>query len=194
MSKKNIKYILFLLFLIIVLFFCGVCFIIIVKDSMNQDNQPVKDNDVVLMAEDKTITIKNIISVSEDFGKKIDEDNNGAFGYVKFDVVNKTTYDRGYQIYITKQEPSVKEINPSYMTFYLTDLSDEPMKGYLGNKLPSYDDFKYISDKADSKSIHTGIIKGGETLHFVLRVWITDNYAVMKEEENFVFTIGARAV
>jgi len=195
MSMKNVRYIIYLLVIIIVLFACSVGFVLLLKDSKANEVPPVQDDDVSFIAEKDVIDIKSIISVSDDFGRNLDEENNGAFGYLKFDVKNNTGYDRGFQIYITKNDLDEKEeINAGYITFYLTNLSDIPMSGYTENKLPSYYDLKVISDKADSKSLYSGIIKGNETLHYVLRVWIADNYVVLNNEKKFSFEIGARAV
>ena len=194
MSKKNLKYILFLVVIIIFLFICSVGMILLIKDSNERNMPPVEEGDVSFLADSNTIIIKNIISVSEDFGKNISEENGGAFGYLEFDVENNTNLDRNFQVYITKQAPTTKEINPSYITFYLTDYSNIPFQDYTGNKLPSYNDFHYIEDKADSKSIYTGSLKPNDVRHFILRVWIADNFVISDTEESFSFEIGARAV
>ena len=154
----------------------------------------VNPEDVKFSSDSNTVIIKNIISVSEDFGKNISEENGGAFGYLKFSVTNKTTEKRDFQIYITKNDVASKEINSNYITFYLTDSDDNPFDNYTGNKLPTYNDFKYIKDKADSKSIYTGTLDVKEKKNFTLRVWIDDSYLVVGDEEIFSFEIGARAV
>ena len=46
---------------------------------------------------------------------------------------------------ITKKDISENEINPSYVTFYLTDSFNKPLPNYTGNQLPDYNDFYYIS-------------------------------------------------
>ena len=193
MSKSNIKYILFLVAIIVILFICSIGIVLLFKDGGNGKSVP-NDKDVSFVSDSNTIIIKNIISVSDVFGKKIEEENGGAFGYLKFDVVNNTSKDKKYQIFIKKKVPTTKEINPSYVTFYLTDEKNNAMDNYLGNKLPSYDDLKYIEDKADCKSIFNGTLKKNEKKHFILRVWIAENFIVADDEESFSFEIGARAV
>lgn len=194
MSKKNLRYMCFLIVVIVFLFVCSAGMILLIKDANERKTPPVEDGDVSFVADSNTIIIKNIISVSEVFGKTIDEENGGAFGFLEFDVVNNTNLDRNFQVYITRQTPTTKEINPNYITFYLTDSSNIPFSEYTGNKMPSYDDFSYIVDKADSKSIFTGMLKPNEKAHFILRVWIADNFVIGNEEESFSFEIGARAI
>ena len=137
----------------------------------------VNPEDVKFSSDSNTVIIKNIISVSEDFGKNISEENGGAFGYLKFSVTNKTTEKRDFQIYITKNDVASKEINSNYITFYLTDSDDNPFDNYTGNKLPTYNDLDVKEKK-----------------NFTLRVWIDDSYLVVGDEEIFSFEIGARAV
>ena len=183
----------FILIAIIVLLFVVIVGIVLFVKS-NTPVEKVDPADVTYEADTNTIIVKNIISVSEDFGKNIEEEKGGAFGYLHFDVVNHSNEERNYQIYITKLMPSTKAINPSYITYYLTDENNNALEGFTGNKLPSYDDFHYIEDKADSKSIYEGTLKGNEEAHFILRVWIIDNYLVTETEESFSFEIAARAI
>ncbi len=191
MNRKNLKYIIFLVIIIIVLFFVSIGVIMIGK----KDNDvKINPNDVKYSAETNTIIIKNIVSVSEDFGKTLNEENGGAFGYLEFSVVNNTEEKRNYQIYITKQDVDTKEINSNYIIYYLTDSSNNPMENYTGNKLPSYNTFNYIEDKADSKSIYKGVLDVKEKKNFILRVWIDDSFLVTGDEEAFSFVIGARAI
>ena len=191
MSKKNLKYILYLVFIIALLFCVSVLIVLLFKK--NDTPQEVSEDDVVFVADSNTVIIKNIISVSEDFGKTIHEENGGAFGYLEFSLINKVNEEKNNQIYITKQTPTISEINSNYITFYLTDSENNTFEPYTGNKLPSYDDFHYLEDKADSKSISTGTLKAGETKNFVLRVWIADNFVITSTEEMFSFEINARA-
>ena len=190
MSKKNVRYIIFLLVIIFILFLCSVFFIVLVKDHNDKKIAPVDPEDVSLVADSNTIIMKNIISVSDDFGRNIYEDNAGAFGYLEFDIKNNTNVDRDF----TKLESPVKEINPNYITFYLTNYANVAFDEFTGNKLPSYDDFHYLEDKADSKRIHEGSLAPNEEKHFILRTWIAENYVVDNTEESFSFEIHARAV
>ena len=194
MSKRNIKYIIKIAIIIAVLFAVSVGLALIIKNASNSKQVPVKDEDISFVAETNSIMIKGIVSVSDDFGKNISERNNGAFGYLKFDVINRTKYDRSYQIFITKKDSEKKEINGGYITFYLTDLMDQPMSGYQVNKLPTYNDLRYPSDKPDSRVLYSGLVKGNDRKQFILRVWIDETYVVSNEDVDFSFDISARAI
>ena len=194
MSRDKLKYILFLTIVIVFLFICSAGMILLIKDSNERKKPPVEEGDVSFVADTNTIIIKNIISVSEEFGKNIQDDNGGAFGYLEFDVVNNTNVERDFQVYVTKQTPTTKEINSSYIFFYLTDFSNIPFSEYTGNQVPCFNDFYYIKNKTDSKSIFQGTLKANDTAHFILRVWIADNFTISNTEETFSFEIGARAI
>ena len=194
MTKKNLRYIINLSVVIVVLFACTIGFAVLLKNKIKDGQDPVREIDVTMVSEKKNITIKNILSVSDDFGKSIHEENNGAFGYMNFDIVNNCDYDRGFEIYITEDTQSDKKINSSYITYYLTDFTDKPVMGFNDNKLPSYNDLKVLSDKADSRLLYSGMITAGAKKQFTLRVWISDNYVVENEEREFSFSIRTRAV
>ena len=192
MSKEKLKSMMILVAIIILLFIVAVGIVLAVKSNIPEET--VNPTDVTYVADTNTIIIKNIISVSEDFGKNIDEENGGAFGYLHFNVVNQSNEERNFQIYITKGTPFIDEINSNYITFYLTDENNNALEGYTSNKLPSYNKLHYIEDKADSKSIYKGTLQGNEEAHFVLRVWINESYLVTEKEESFLFEIDARAI
>jgi len=193
MSKRNLKYIVFLVITIIVLFVVSLGVVYIIK-SDQENSSVVNSKDVTYEANTNTIIIKSIISVSDDFGKNISEENGGAFGYLTFSVVNNVEEKRDYQIYITKLDNAMKEINPNYIRFYLTDSSNTPLPKFDGNSLPSYHDLRYLDDKADSKLIYSGTLDIKEKKNFTLRVWIDDSYVVSEEESVFSFEIDAQAV
>lgn len=194
MTKKNMRYVFNLVVVIIVLFACSVGFAVLLKSNVKNGQDPVREIDVTMVSEKKNITIKNIISVSDEFGKGIQEENNGAFGYLNFDIVNHTDYDRGFEIYITEDTSTEKKLNGHYINFYLTDFTDKPVMGFTDNKLPTYYDLKILSDKADSRVLYSGIILANSKRQYTLRVWIADTYIIDNEEKEFSFTIRARAV
>ncbi|MBR6136706.1 MAG: hypothetical protein IKQ06_00965 [Bacilli bacterium] len=191
--KKNYRYAIFLLVIIVVLFFCSIGIITLFQDK-KIEIEKVNETDVAFVSDANSIVINNIISVSDQFGKSITESNNGDFGYLEFEVVNNTNEIRNYQIFITRLFSDYKEINPSYVSFYLTDDNNKVMKGFDTNKCPSYEDFNFIDNKADSKLIYKDSLKGNERKKYKLRVWLTENYVVDHSiEEQFAFNIGARA-
>lgn len=191
--KKNYRYAIFLIVIIVVLFFCSVG-IVSLFSGKKIVVEKVDETDVAFVADANSIVVNNIISVSDEFGKKITESNDGDFGYLEFEVVNNTNEIRNYQIFITRLYSSYKEINPSYVSFYLTDENNNVLSGFDKNKCPSYDDFRFIEDKADSKYIYKDSLKANEKKKFIIRTWLAENYVVDHSvEEQFAFSIGARA-
>ena len=75
MTKKNMRYVFNLVVVIIVLFACSVGFAVLLKSNVKNGQDPVREIDVTMVSEKKNITIKNIISVSDEFGKGIQEEN-----------------------------------------------------------------------------------------------------------------------
>ncbi len=190
MTKSNLKYIGFLVVVILLLFVCSAGIVLLLK----KDIPKVNEKDVSFVADSNTVIITSIVSVSDEFGKKIDEDNGGAFGYLHFDVVNNTNEERNYEIFITKLDTNPNKINTNYVTFYLTDGNNKALNGFTGNQLPSFNNFNVIENKPDSKSLYTGTLKANEKNSYILRVWLADNYVVSGEDESFSFEINARAV
>ncbi len=190
MTKRNLKYIVFLVVVILLLFVCSMGIVLLLK----KDAPKVNEKDVSYVADSNTIIIKSIISVSEEFGKKIDEENGGAFGYLHFDVVNNSDQERTYQIYVTKLNTNPKEINSNYVTMYLTDKNNKALSGFTGNQLPSFNNLAYIDNKPDSKELYTDTIKANGKKSFILRVWLAENYVVSDEDDSFSFEINARAI
>ena len=190
MTKGNLNYIVFLVIVILLLLVCSAGIVLLLK----KDVPKVNEKDVSYVADSNTIIVKSIISVSEEFGKKINEENGGAFGYLHFDVVNNSDEERNYQIYVTKLNTNPKEINSNYVTMYLTDNNNKALNGFTGNQLPSFNNLTYLENKPDSRELYTGTIKGNSKKSFIIRVWLAENYVVSEEDFSFSFEINARAI
>jgi hypothetical protein len=153
----------------------------------------VREEDVFMVSSSYMVTVKDNISVSDDFGKKINSDNGQSFGYVELEISNSTSDRQTYQLYVTELDND-KEINPNYVKFYLTDENDVSFLYYSGSMLPSFVDLNYLMDKPSSKLLYTGTLEGNKSKKFKLRVWLTDSYVVEHGENTFQFEIGVRAV
>lgn len=193
-NKTNYKYILYLVCIIFLLFFLSIGIILFVKNYTGFFGPKVSEDDVIYKSDSNTVIIKNILSVEDQFGKTIMDDNGGSYGYLEFSVENTQDTKRNYQIYVTKNVVFQKEINSKYMRFYLTDDSDNALGVYQNGKLPSYVDLKFIKDSPNNKLIYSGTLEAKETQDFRLRVWISSNYIITNDEEVFSFKINARAV
>ena len=188
MQKMDIRYVISLVLIVVVVVLC------LLSMFLFRNRQSSSDGKILFQSFSNTIIIKNSLSVTDEFGKKIDEDNGGSFGYLEFSVLNEGDKTSNYQVYITLQDTFVSQINGNYVKFYLTDNDDVPFLNYSKNKIPSYVELSYIDDMADSKLLYKGKLGSKKVQSFKLRVWISDNYVVPLEEEVFPFSISARAV
>ena len=190
MDKHKKNYIIVFIIGVIVLFVLSVFLVTLIKKFVTGT---IKEDDVFYNSSSYVVTINDKLSVTDEFGKNIKDDNDHAFGYVEFEVDNNVEFDRKYQIYIT-EVTTEEEINPGYIKFYLTDEEDNPCIGFDQNKIPSYVDLNYIDNKPSSKLVYSDLLKKSETKKFKLRVWITDNYIIENSDKSFTFEIGVRAI
>jgi len=190
MNKHKKNYIVTFIIGIIILFILSVFLVTFLKKIFIGS---IKEDDVYVNSSDYTIKIEDKLSVSDDFGKNISDDNNHSFGYIEFEVLNNVEYVRNFEIYITENEND-NEINPSYIKFYLTDIDGNPCTNYDQNKIPSYVDLNYLNNKPSSKLLLSDSLGKLESKKYILRVWITDSYIIENSDKTFTFDIGVRAV
>ena len=194
MSKTNLKYIIYLVCIIILLFILSIGIILFVKKYTGFMGSKVSEDDVIYKSDSNTIIIKNILSVDDNFGRQILDDNGGSYGYLEFSLENTQDVKRNYQIYIRKNKVYGDEINSKYLRFYLTDNDNNPLGSYQNNILPSYVDLNFMNNLPNGKLLYSGSLDSKEIQDFRLRVWITSNYVITDKEEAFSFEIGARAI
>lgn len=191
MGKMN-RYVIYLIAIICV-FFCISLSIVLFYKRFVPDKK-IDQSDVVLVRSVKYHTIKSNLTVSDDFGKKIKEDN-GSYVYYEFEVENSSKFDRNYQLYLTKGSENLEnEINDNYVKFYLTDYNNNPLGIFDNNIVPTFKELKYIEDKPSSKLLYSDKIKKHGKMKFILRVWLADNYVISDENKSFSFYLDVRAV
>lgn len=140
------------------------------------------------------IEINNKLPLSDTLGKSYNGTGmeEGIAGYSSFSITNSNDFRVKYEIYITRQNVSSKDISGKYIVFYLTDEDDKPLVGFSKNKLPVYNDFKGLDDKPISRLIYSGKLDALSTQNVKLRTWVSDAYALINEEEAFSFDIDVR--
>ena len=140
------------------------------------------------------IEINNKLPLSDTLGKSYNGTGmeEGIAGYSSFSITNPNDFRVKYEIYITRQNVSSKDISGKYVVFYLTDEDDKPLVGFSKNKLPVYNDFKGLDDKPISRLIYSGKLDALSTQNVKLRTWVSDAYALINEEEAFSFDIDVR--
>lgn len=181
----------FILFLIIIGLFI-LSFIMLGVYNPHKKNKNSKG--VVLNIKKDTFDIIGSLAVTDKYGRTIVDDSLDSNVFVEFEVKNKSEHKKNYQIFITRKDDKSEQIPGAYIKFYLTDLKDNPLDQYNGNKLPNYDELKYLNDDSASKLIYEGSLKHRTSTKYRLRVWIDDTYDISTGDSSFSFKIGVREV
>lgn len=172
-------------FIIVVFFIILSVFItFMVKDGTDKNNLSISINS-------KNINITNELPISDILGKKIEE-NDKNIGFATISIKNNNKINASYQIFVTKKESNKKQIKENYIKLYLCDSEGNEIKGFDSSLIPSYNDLRYLNDKPNSKLLYNGTIAGEDTEKLLLKVWVSDSYALSDEIENFTFDIGVR--
>lgn len=192
--NKNLKKYLKFLYLVCLLFFIFIVFLSFVYKK--QKNYKISKNDslVVEFENSNEFYIKNLLPVSDNLGRNFDNSDSevGIKGYTQFSIVNTVDYDIKYEIFLSKKETKKKQIKDNYIKVYLTDSSNNPLSGFENNRVPSYNELDYIADKPSSKLVYKGRIDKHSTKKFIMRSWLSDSYAIDKNEEEFIFFVNVR--
>ena len=141
------------------------------------------------------VEIKDTLSVSDEFGKTITNNNGGSFGYVDIEIINSIDEERNFELYVTdtnKTENSL--IGPTFVKMYLTDKDDNAIGEFDSSIIPSFADLGYIKTKASSKLLLKGSLEANEQYDLKLRTWISDTYSAGDGSKSFSYEIGIRAV
>ena len=134
------------------------------------------------------LTLKNTLPIADKLGMTLDGEGTeeGVQGYLEFSVKNLSDGVVDYDIALTRQDMSEKQISENYVKFFLTDMNDEAFDGFQGNLIPTFHDFSYISNKPSSKLLFSdSLSKKGEEKKYRLRVWLSDRYVISFDEEWF---------
>ena len=99
-----------------------------------------------------------------------------------------------YEIYLVKNKVKEKEISEKFIKMYLTDHNNIPLDGFEKNLIPVFSNLVILNDKANGKLLYRGKINANSKLKFKLRIWVSDSYAISKENEQFSFSINVRAI
>jgi len=180
-------FIVFLLFVIVGSFFL---FFFEKKDSSYH-----LDDFYVSFETSDILSIKNTLPISDTVGRNLDGTGteDGVQGYVSFSVKNKGKNDIPFEIFITKQDvDNYTEIKESYVKLLLTDENNQPLKGFDGNSVPSFADLSFLNDKPSSKYIYSASLKAGESKKYILKIWLSDLYAISLNEERFSVDVDVR--
>lgn len=192
MISVNKKVIIYFVLFISLIFIFSVAVVLFIKSNSNKNK--VNEEDVTMQATTLTINIKDLLSVSDDFGKTIKNDNGGSFGFAEIEVVNETDEEKNYEIYVTDSTVSKNKINPNYIKLYLTDENNNPIGIFDSSSAPNYVNLSYLSDKPSSKLLLKGTIGPKGSTNLRLRSWISDSFITDSGKNSFSYDLGIRAV
>ena len=174
-------------FMIVIFFILLSVFITFkIKELSGEDK-----NNLSISINSKDITITNELPISDVLGKKIDSVDKNT-GYATISIKNKSEHNTKYQVYITKKQSDHNQIKENYVKLYLSDSKDSAMEGFDSSLIPSFNDLRYLNDKPASKLLYNGTLDSNEEEKLVLRVWVSDTYALSDAFEDFSFDIGVR--
>ena len=185
--KKNVILALFIVFLIFLIYFFGTY-----SYFQKEKGHYHVDNNILSVRFDTTDI--NHLPVSDVIGKSFNGrgTEDGIQGYVEFSITNTGSQKTKYEIFSTKQVVSADEIKDNYLKFYLTDDKNVPVRGFERHLIPTYNDFPCLSDKPSSKLLYEGVLAGGASDHFILRIWVSDSYTISSILEEFKVDIDVR--
>ena len=169
------------------------CVVIISLCIFILKNIKVYEQDVIINSNIENISVDNLLPVTEVFGKQINNNESNSYDFYEFEVLNVSSKERDYQVFVTKNSMGTNEINNDYVMFYLTDENNIPVGVFEKDTVLSYKKLNYIDDKPESKLLYTGKLDGHKIKKFKLRVWVADNY-VSDSENYFSVDIGVRAI
>lgn len=160
----------------------------------NFDSPKVNEKDVYMEATTLSVNIKDLLSVSEEFGRTIKDDNGGSFGYVDIELINEAKEKRNFELFVTDTTIDNKKISPNYVKLYVTDENNKPLDNFDTNSSPTFSNLNYLKDKPSSKLLLKGSLDAEEHRNIILRTWISDSFVVNNGQYSFSYDLGVRAV
>lgn len=182
---------------IFIVFICAfsILFIIFLKEKKNMKNG-TNDYLEIKFESNDILKINNKLPLSDVLGKSIkyEDSLNGNVGFLEFSVINKSAKTRKYNITINKRNVDSKMINDNYIKLYLTDINDNPLKGFSDNKITTYNELSYSKNNVENVVLYSDFAEKLSKNDYRLRVWVSDSYGLSKLEESIILDIGVEGV
>ncbi len=178
------------LFVILVLFLFSFLFAFFYNQNKEKNKKPL----LVKFNPFEVIYFTNKLPLSDTLGKEMDSKNinSNIQGYTNVLIKNSNDFSVEYDIYLTKNDIKYNQIKENYVKLYLTDSKDNPCNGYEKNKVPSYSDLLYLSDRPNSKLLYHGFLDKNSSKSFKIRSWLSDSYVIADYIEAFSAEINVR--
>ena len=182
---------------IFIIFVCtfSILFIFFLKEKKNIKNG-TNDYLEIKFESNDILKINNKLPLSDVLGKSIkyEDSLNGNVGFLEFSVINKSAKTRKYNITINKRNVDSKMISDNYIKLYLTDINDNPLKGFSDNKITTYNELSYSKNNVENVVLYSDFAEKLSKNDYRLRVWVSDSYGLSKLEESIILDIGIEGV
>ena len=182
---------------IFIVFICAfsILFIIFLKEKKNMKNG-TNDYLEIKFESNDILKINNKLPLSDVLGKfiKYEDSLNGNVGLLEFSVINKSAKTRKYNITINKRNVDSKMISDNYIKLYLTDINDNPLKGFSDNRITTYNELSYSKNNVENVVLYSDFAEKLSKNDYRLRVWVSDSYGLSKLEESIILDIGVEGV
>ena len=182
---------------IFIVFICAfsILFIIFLKEKKNMKNG-TNDYLEIKFESNDILKINNKLPLSDVLGKSIkyEDSLNGNVGFLEFSIINKSAKTRKYNITINKRNVDSKMISDNYIKIYLTDINDNPLKGFSDNKITTYNELSYSKNNVENVVLYSDFAEKLSKNDYRLRVWVSDSYGLSKLEESIILDIGIEGV
>ena len=182
---------------IFIIFVCtfSILFIFFLKEKKNIKNG-TNDYLEIKFESNDILKINNKLPLSDVLGKSIkyEDSLNGNVGFLEFSVINKSAKTRKYNITINKRNVDSKMISDNYIKLYLTDINDNPLKGFSDNKVTTYNELSYSKNNVENVVLYSDFAEKLSKNDYRLRVWVSDSYGLSKLEESIILDIGIEGV
>ena len=176
-EKSDFRKLLCLLIFFILLF--GIAIFVFLQMGKKEKNP----NLLKFSAQSDSISLHNMLPLSDEIGKKIESDGDNS-SYYDFSIQSLSTHSMDYEIYLVR-EGNKNRLEPEYIKLYLTDKNNIPLKGFEGKKIPTFHDLRVASTDIDGRLVYSGTISPKKTLQFRLRIWLSDTYIITSDEKIF---------
>jgi len=188
MHNKVIRNLFIIIFFVVII--ALVLFLIQTKNKKHGDSSLLE----VKSTHNDEIIISDSFPMSDDMGKKIDNDssNSKVQGYYEFEIKSNNKVGTNFEI-IASDLDFNNDIHPNYIKMYLTDEMENPLAGYDELAVPTFYKLKVSSMVPTGRRVYYGYIKPGEVKKYKLRVWVGDAYSVGVNTKNFGMKISVEA-
>ena len=183
------------LVLLLIVSVVGITYAVFSYQREGEKNNVITTGSIIFTYTETTngINLQNAMPTSDEVGKKLERSENNE-GYFDFNVSCSLagTSRINYEVYATKLNVE-NPLSEEYVKMYLTDgATDQPILGY-DNDVPTYYSLKDSTVASGSKTLYTGSFTNSGVQSFRLRMWLSDQYTVTDQSNDFKIKVNVKA-